>query len=81
VRRGVERTVRLRGDLPSYLTARVLSVRAYDQSDEMVDAEVVPGPEAAALFERFLARADVAYLHVHYAKRGCYACRVERAGD
>ena len=28
---------------------------------------------------RFLARDDVAYLHAHYAKRGCYAARIERA--
>jgi hypothetical protein len=65
--------------LPSYLTLRPLSVRAYDAADEMVDAEVVDGAEAAPLIERYLARDDVAYLHIHYARRGCFACRVDRA--
>ena len=31
------------------------------------------------LFTWLLTRDDVAYLHVHNAKRGCYAARVERA--
>ena len=48
-------------------------------ADEMVDAEVVDGAAAAPLIERYLARADVAYLHIHFARRGCYACRVDRA--
>jgi hypothetical protein len=79
VRRGVAEGRRISGELPSYLARRLLSVRAYDDADMMVAAEVVEGTGAAALFEQFLARPDVHYLHVHFAKRGCYACRVERA--
>jgi hypothetical protein len=40
---------------------------------------VSPGSELEALIERFLAEPRVAYLHVHNARRGCYACRVDRA--
>jgi hypothetical protein len=29
--------------------------------------------------ERFFANADVAYIHAHYAKRGCFAARFDRA--
>ena len=79
VRQGRAQAARIVNELPPYLTLRPLSVRAYDTADEMVDAEVVDGREAAPLIERYLARADVAYLHVHFARRGCYACRVERA--
>ncbi|MGQ0428856.1 MAG: DUF1203 domain-containing protein [Gammaproteobacteria bacterium] len=79
VRRGVAGPRRITGELPPYLTRRLLSVRAYDDADMMVAAEVVEGAEAAPLFERLLARPDVNYLHVHFAKRGCYALRVERA--
>jgi hypothetical protein len=78
VRRGRTEAARIANALPSYLTLRPLSVRAYDAKDEMVDAEVVEGTEAAPLIERFLARADVSYLHVHYARRGCFACRIDR---
>ena len=79
VRQGRAQAARIVNELPTYLTLRPLSVRAYDAADEMVDAEVVDGREAAPLIERYLARAEVAYLHVHFARRGCYACRVERA--
>jgi hypothetical protein len=79
VRRGRKEAAQIRNALPSYLTLRPLSVRAYDAADEMVDAEVVDGTEAAALIERYLAREDVSYLHVHFARRGCFACRIDRA--
>jgi hypothetical protein len=79
VRRGQPRAARIVNELPSYLTLRPLSVRAYDATDEMVDAEVVAGAEAAPLIERFLQRPDVSYLHVHFARRGCFACRIDRA--
>lgn len=58
---------------------RLLSVRAYDREGMMVDADIAEGRQAETLFSRMLAQADVAYLHVHNAKRGCYAARVERA--
>jgi hypothetical protein len=64
--------------LPPYLTRRPLSVRAYDAADEMVDAEVVDGSGAEALIDRYLARDEVSYLHIHFARRGCFACRVDR---
>jgi hypothetical protein len=79
VRRGQRAAARFVNELPTCLTLRPLSVRAYDKADEMVDAEVVDGREAAALIERYLARPDVAYLHLHFARRGCFACRVDRA--
>jgi len=78
VRGGRARASRIVNELPTYLTLRPLSVRAYDAADEMVDAEVVDGREAEPLIECYLAREDVAYLHVHFARRGCYACRIER---
>jgi hypothetical protein len=78
VRRG-RTAARIVNELPSYLTLRPLSVRAYDAADEMVEADVVDGATAEPLIQRYLARADVAYLHIHFARRGCYACRVDRA--
>jgi Protein of unknown function (DUF1203) len=78
VRRGQAAAARIVNELPAYLTLRPLSVRAYDAADEMVDADVVDGAEAAPLIERYLARNDVAYLHIHFARRGCFACRIDR---
>ena len=65
--------------VPDVLRSRLLSIRAFDGQHMMIDAEVCEGTEAAGLFERFLADPQTSYLHVHNAKRGCYAARVERA--
>jgi hypothetical protein len=78
VRRRQAHAARIVNELPPYLTLRPLSVRAYDAADDMVDADVVQGSQAESLIERYLAREDVSYLHVHFARRGCYACRVDR---
>jgi hypothetical protein len=67
------------GEIPEVLRPRLLSVRAFDAEGMMVDADVGEGRDAAPLFERLLANPAVSYLHVHNAKRGCYAARVERA--
>jgi hypothetical protein len=67
------------GELPPAMRARPLSLRAFDGHDMMVDADLVDGAGAEALIERFLADPAVAYIHAHYARRGCYAGRIERA--
>lgn len=66
------------GDPPAALLSRLLSVRAYDGDGMMVDADVVPGDALEPLLERCFADAKVSYAHIHYARRGCYAARVER---
>lgn len=68
------------GDVPASLVSRVLSVRAYDNGGMMVDADVTQGAELEALLDRLFAQESVDYAHVHYARRGCYAARVEQAG-
>jgi hypothetical protein len=65
-------------ELPPVFAGRLLSLRAYDAEGMMVDADVVEGSNAEGLIARLLARADTEYLHAHYARRGCYACRIER---
>ena len=45
----------------------------------MVDAEVVEGTQLEPLIERLFGDQRVSFLHVHNARRGCYACRVDRA--
>lgn len=65
--------------VPEVLASRQLSVRAFDKDHMIINAEVIDGAEAADTFESFLADPNASYLHVHNAKRGCYAARVERA--
>jgi len=66
-------------DLPPAMRARPLSLRAFDAEGLMVDGDLVDGAEAERLIERFFADPAVAYVHAHYAKRGCYAGLIERA--
>jgi hypothetical protein len=81
VREGASRTASFVDEIPASLRARQLSVRAFDATDMMVDADLTDGTNLKALVERLLASDATAYLHVHYAKRGCYAARVDRAGS
>lgn len=64
--------------IPPALKLRTLSLRGFDADHMMIEADLVDGAEAAQLVERFFANPDVAYIHAHYAKRGCYAARFDR---
>jgi len=79
VRRGARRAVLPPGVVPEYVTRRLMSLRAYDAAHRMVDACVCEGVDAAAAIGRLVANADVAYLHLHNAKRGCFSCQVDRS--
>lgn len=67
------------GEIPAVFTRRLLSVRAFDAAAMMIDAEIVDGialePHLKALFER----SDVDFVHLHYARPGCFAAAVQRA--
>jgi hypothetical protein len=79
VRRNAAATCSSVNEIPEQQRRRLLSVRAYDDRDWIVDAEVTPGEQLATLIEKFFADPRVRYLHVHNARRGCYACRIDRA--
>ena len=61
--------------VPDQLTRRLLSVRAYDEGHMLVDADVVEGAELPATAQRLLRGAS--YLHVHNARPGCFAARID----
>jgi hypothetical protein len=65
--------------IPEVLNGRLLSLRGYDARDLIVEADVVEGAGAKDALTRMFGNSDVAYVHIHNAKRGCYACRVDRA--
>lgn len=79
VREGAERVYNEVDTIPETLSLRPISLRAFNAAGEMVDADLADGRELAPLIERFFANPEVAYLHAHYAKRGCYAARIDRA--
>jgi Protein of unknown function (DUF1203) len=65
-------------EVPEVLAIRLLSVRAFDAEGMMRTADVVAGKDLVPLITRMLGDANVAYLHVHNAKPGCFAARIDR---
>lgn len=65
--------------IPEAMRSRMLSLRAFDGMHFMADAELVDGRDAEAAIARLFAEPRVAYIQAHYATRGCYAARVDRA--
>jgi len=78
IREGAEAVYDRTGEVPPALAGRLISLRAFDQDHMIVDADVADGAALEPLIQRLLADPKVAYLHAHYAKRGCYAARIER---
>ena len=78
VAEGAERAARHADSIPEQLRMRLLSVRAFDAEDMMIDAEVLEGTDLDAEIARMFADPRAAYLHVHNARRGCFAARVDR---
>lgn len=79
VREGAERAYESVGVIPEPLKVRPISLRAFNAAGEMVEADLIDGRDLDASIARFSAQSEVAYLHPHYAKRGCYAARIDRA--
>ncbi len=67
------------GEVPDVLRSRTLSLRAFDAAGIMVDADLVEGRAIEALAERMMTDVRVATIHAHFARRGCYAARIDRA--
>ncbi|HEY9554875.1 DUF1203 domain-containing protein [Allosphingosinicella sp.] len=79
VREAARSEAAFENEVPPLLSGRLLSVRAFDGGDMMIDADCIDGSELEPLIERMLGD-GAAYLHVHNARRGCFAARVDRLG-
>ncbi|MBC7522170.1 MAG: DUF1203 domain-containing protein [Sandarakinorhabdus sp.] len=67
------------GKIPIVLTRRLLSVRGFDRDRMMIDAEIVDGAQLAPHLEALFARDAIDFVHLHYARPGCFAAAVTRA--
>jgi hypothetical protein len=66
-------------EVPESLRLRLLSLRAFNDAGRLLDADVVDGRQVDSLIRRMLDKPEVAYLHAHNAKPGCFAARIDRA--
>lgn len=65
-------------ELPTAVRSRLVSVRAYNQREHMIDATIVEGAECAPQIRAFLADESVAFVHLRAAVTGCFLCRADR---
>lgn len=78
VRRNAIQAIPEPGEIPDYVSRRLISVRGYDTAHMMVAAEVCDGSSVAAEITRQFADERVAYIHLHNARPGCFSCYVNR---
>jgi hypothetical protein len=78
VRKGAQQRTMEVGAIPDCVRTRLMSVRAYDAVHMIVDAAVCDGKDVATEMERMFGNEEVAYVHLHNAKRGCFSALVNR---
>lgn len=66
------------GEVPAQLRKRTLALRGYDATGMLRIAEIVEGRELEAGIASVFADPQIAYIHAHFAKPGCYAALIER---
>lgn len=59
-------------EIPDMFLSRLLSVRTFDESGMMVDADVICGKQLKNTIELMLVKEPAKFLHIHNAKTGCY---------
>ena len=79
VREGTTAAVLGTNEVPEMLRIRLLSVRAFDGAGMLISADVCEGHRLQAMIKRMLSLEEVACLHLHNAKAGCFLARVVRA--
>ncbi len=79
IRKNAEATTLGKNIIPSMLTHRTLSVRGYNSSSLMIEADTVSGVNLEAILVSQLLNESVEYIHIHNAGPGCFNCAVTRA--
>ncbi len=65
--------------VPEQLRTRILSLRGFTESSMLCEADLADGTVLEQGLEKLFALPQVAYIHIHYAKPGCYAAKANRA--
>ncbi|ALS98253.1 DUF1203 domain-containing protein [Lacimicrobium alkaliphilum] len=67
------------GTVPPMIARKILSLRAFDGDQMMLDGRVCQGTEADVIIRELLALPGCAYVHIHSATRGCYLAAAHRS--
>ncbi|WP_102226693.1 DUF1203 domain-containing protein [Acidimangrovimonas sediminis] len=66
-------------EVPEALARRILALRGIDGRGHIVAAALAEGAEIVPKIRQMLEAPEVGYIQAHYAMRGCFAARVDRA--
>jgi len=78
VRKDATRAILTAGEVPEALRSRVLSLRAFDKDAMIVTADLCERQRVESVLAAQLSQPRVAYVHIHFARFGCYAARADR---
>jgi len=77
IRETVEDVTLAVNSVPQAIRDRLLSLRVFNDQHYMIDAEVVDGAELETQIDNLSKLPGASYLHIHYAKPGCFAARLD----
>lgn len=66
-------------EVPTVLSSRLLSIRAFDANQMMQTADVVKGTTLAEALHRMFENPAITFIDIHNARQGCYAAKATRA--
>jgi len=65
-------------NVPDVLSTRLISIRLFNSEHMMIDANVIDGIKLADEINNAFYNNEIAYIHLHNAKPGCFAAKVTR---
>jgi len=78
VREGAEQAYEAKNQVPPVMFNRLLSLRGFDDTGMMVDADVAKGADIQATIERLFENDQIVHIDAHNAAQGCFSGRVTR---
>ncbi|MEM7060196.1 MAG: DUF1203 domain-containing protein [Pseudomonadota bacterium] len=80
VREGAEQVQPSVNEVPDVIQSRLISLRCFDEDHMITHADVLQGAVLSSALSKVFDDDRIAYAHIHYAKPGCFAASVHRAG-
>jgi hypothetical protein len=68
-------------ECPPCFAGRTLSLRGFDETGALAEARLAAPDEADVAIRALLADPRIAHINAHNAAAGCFAARIDRAGD
>jgi hypothetical protein len=78
IRKDVSEATLAINEIPTMLLHRLLSLRCYNKDGIMINATVIEGKIVSETLYELFTNKEIAYVHIHNAKPGCYNCMVKR---